>query len=261
MLEILINMWKWARLYIARAPFLFCMILWLVLVFSLSMEEALDKGMFYFTFSYVAPFILSGYCAVVILAIRKKYITFVDESTESKIKTLILLKVDRNGQVIEQGDLLWGEENRNVHRIRSYQSLSLIMTRGVISECFIRAPYQDLIVNIPIRLFVEIKDLFDWQEIYDKIILDANVDSLEDFIAHIFSEYNFPNEGIDAIAKDYVEGRINGFRLLAKLKEVLEFPNEAISNFGKVIIDINLPKIKATKRIPAEPECQLGSVC
>ncbi len=261
MLEIIINMWKWARLYIARAPFLFCMILWLVLVFSLSMEEALDKGMFYFTFSYVAPFILSGYCAVVIWAIRKRYITFVDESTENEIKTLILLRVDRNGQVIKQGDLLWGKENRNIHRIRSYQSLSLIMTRGVISECFIRAPYRDLTVNVPIRLFVEIKDLFDWQEIYDRIILDANVDSLEDFIAHIFSEYNFPNEGIDIIIQNYVEGRINDSRLLVELKEVFEFPNEAISNFGKVVIDINLPKIKATKRIPAEPGRQLDSVC
>ncbi len=262
MLKVIIDIWKLARLYIARYPLLFCEILWLVLLYNLLIKKVPNGEIVYFVFFYVISLIISSCWLIVIVMIRKKYITFINKSRKGEDKTLILLKVDSNGQVIEYGDLLWGEEGRNVHRIHSRQSLSLIRIMGIDAQGYFTISYNDngLAISIPIGIYIRVKNSFDWQEVYDKIILDADTNALDDFIIKIFCEHNLPNKKVHSIVIDYVNRKINEPQLVLKLKEIFEFPAEALSNFREGKIKVSSPAYTATKRIPAELECLLDSV-
>jgi hypothetical protein len=175
------------------------------------------------------------------MTFRSKYMTYIGDET-CGAKTLTLLRIDSRGKVIETGNVLWGREGQEVHRVLSpfrwigNKSDDLTVITEIVSS------HDNTKTTIPVRIEVSIDGDFDWQEVYNEVILRTGKNSIPKFVAEVLMESVQRNQSsITDASKEYANGGITKDQLLEGVISVLDFPRRALSNFKNATVYLGDP--------------------
>jgi hypothetical protein len=182
---------------------------------------------------------VGGLCG---LTLQDRYITYLPEDIcwHDSGRT-ILLKV-AGTTVDATGDCFWGRGNIFEVTFPPYNfTVETSVTCTVSEYCK---------VHIPVTLEIDVDSgkPYDYQELYDKVILEAGVDSVEKYVKQLLAQPIVKNQqSLDYFARQHVNQIISSTTLLQKVASLLNFPEKALSNFTSFKLCLDNPTVRACK--------------
>lgn len=176
--------------------------------------------------------------------VQNSFITYIEDNGYRYKK--VLLKV-KNGKVIATGNCFWGTSG--IYEV-STENYPFNVQTSIVCKV---GPYCK--ITIPVTLFIEktgddgIKlRPYNYQELYEKVVVGAGVKSVEDYARRLIEKSIAESQQIfDNHAREYADQRISSASLLQRAILLLDFPDNALSNFDGFRICLADPIVSTCK--------------